>query len=557
MSISKKLLVNSLTIIILAVSLIGVVIFSMLNIQSSSSNVMPKFIAISEVKSDYLQVQNVLNNYANSIGVVQPQSVTDDALTVTEKYLLEINQNIAIIEAGISTTIEKETLQAFLLEHENVEAKAISAISAKDATAVRSQAARIVGALNYIHKMELYVNTENEVTRQQLSNDITKVIMFAGIGILLIALVGGGFTVLTTRKITAPLRELSNRAELIADGQLSVDPITYKGQDEIGALNTSFTKMATQLKDLLSSIQQVSNQVEVFSNDLMEENRTLEQISVQVTESTSVLSKGTHTIANSLGETVQLVEKMDHDFTINEERSAHSVQRSTQASSAIENSQQAIALQQSLIQENIETTNNIHKVTVNFLEHASAIEMMAKVVSDIADQTNLLALNASIEAARAGEHGKGFAVVADEVRKLAEQSNASTTEIFDIVQSIKGGIHDMTESVKVGVTIAEKQQSSMLQTTEAFSLIEREVNAIMAEISAVAENMKASRSVGSQVLENVEGISAFVEETAAESKEISNSAENQLQSISNVITKAQQLQQLAMNLNDNVQRFKM
>lgn len=47
----------------------------------------------------------------------------------------------------------------------------------------------------------------------------------------------------------------------------------------------------------------------------------------------------------------------------------------------------------------------------------------------------------------------------------------------------------MTESVKVGVTIADKQQSSMQQTTEAFTLIEREVQAIMEEISVVANNM--------------------------------------------------------------------
>lgn len=457
----------------------------------------------------------------------------------------------------VSLLPQQETLDAFLNEHVKIQDLAIAGITAKEATIVRTQAARIIGALNDIHKLELFVNTEYNYSQEQLASDLKLVITFALIGILIIAVVGGIFTILTTRKITTPLRELSNRAELIADGQLSVDPISYHTNDEIGALNASFTKMVAQLKDLLSSIQQVSDQVQVYSNELMEENRTLEQISIQVTDSTSVLSKGTLTIASSLGETVELVEKMDHNFTITEERSAHSVQRSAEASNAIANSQQAIAVQQDLIRENIETTNTIHNASVKFLEHTSQIEMMVKAVSDIADQTNLLALNASIEAARAGEHGKGFAVVAEEVRKLAEQSNASTTEIFEIVQSIKGGINDMTESVKVGVTIADKQQSSMQQTTEAFTLIEREVQAIMEEISVVANNMITSRNVGSQVLENVEGISAFVEETAAESKEISNSADIQLQSISNVVTKAKQLQELTNSLNDSVKRFKM
>lgn len=557
MTISKKLLINSLTIIILAISLIGIVIISMMNIQSSSNNVMPKFIAISEVKSNSQQVQNTLNNYANSISVAQPQSVTDDALNAAQSYFSLINENIAIIQNALTTEKEREVFETFLAQQAIIEETALAAISAKDATTVRTQAARIVGTLNEIHLLELYVNTEYDAIQEQLKNNITKVITFAIIGIVILVVVGGVFTWLITRHITTPLRELANRAETIASGQLTVEPITYNEKDEIGALNDSFTKMASQLRDLLSSIQTVSHEVAHFSSDLMRENETLEQISKQVSESTEVLSTGTQSIAHSLEDTVHLVEQMDQNFTQNEERSAHSVQRSEQAANAIDHSQKAIAHQQALIQENIDTTNTIHNVSIKFLEHTSQIEMMARVVSDIADQTNLLALNASIEAARAGEHGKGFAVVAEEVRKLAEQSNASTTEIFEIVQSIKGGINEMSDSVKVGVEIAEKQQSSMQQTTEAFHLIEQEVQAIMGEITVVAKNMKDSRSVGSKVLENVEGISSFVEETAAESKEISNSANVQLDSISNVVVKAQQLQQLATDLNESMKRFKM
>ena len=112
--------------------------------------------------------------------------------------------------------------------------------------------------------------------------------------------------------------------------------------------------MANQLKQLLSSIQSVSERVEQFSTDLMDENRTLHSISQQVTQSTNELSKGTQSIAQSLGETVLIVERMDNDLTNNVERSTHSVARSEQAANAIAKSQQAIALQQDLIQENME-----------------------------------------------------------------------------------------------------------------------------------------------------------------------------------------------------------
>jgi methyl-accepting chemotaxis protein len=556
MTISKKLLLNSITIIVLAISLIGAVIISMLSIQSSSDSIMPKFMAISEVESDYVQLQNTLTNYANSISVVQPQSVTTKAVEQTEHYIEHINEHIEIIEGAISTPSEKEALQAFLTEHEKI-ALVVTAIEDKNPIIVRSQAARINGALNYIHRLELYVNVENEVVQNQLVKDITKVISVAVLGMITITVIGGLLTIFITRKITRPLKDLSKRAELIAQGKLSVEPISYTANDEIGTLNNAFAEMAMNLKELVTSIQQVSEEVERSSKDLMEENKILAQISSQVTQSTAVLSKGTNEISYSLGQTVHLVEQMDRDFTVNEQRSEVSVQRSQQAVSAIEQSQKAITTQQVLIEQNIETTTMINKATQQFFDYASGIEVMAKAVSSIAAQTNLLALNASIEAARAGEHGKGFAVVADEVRKLAEESNASTAEIFGIIEAIKIGIKEMTVSVNDGVEIANKQQSSISETTEAFHVIEQEMEAVMKEMTSIANNMKASQQVGSSVLQNVATINTYVEQSAKESQDISQSTDTQLQSFSTVLEKVQRLQGSVITLNENVKRFKM
>nr|MCR5627218.1 PAS domain-containing protein [Lachnospiraceae bacterium] len=64
-------------------------------------------------------------------------------------------------------------------------------------------------------------------------------------------------------------------------------------------------------------------------------------------------------------------------------------------------------------------------------------------IQGIANQTNLLSLNASIEAARAGEAGKGFAVVAEEVQILSKSTKETTTQIGDILNSMRDSVNDM------------------------------------------------------------------------------------------------------------------
>lgn len=540
----------------ISVILIGIVIMSMLSIQSSNNDTLPKIMALEETTKDYQQIQHTLTVYAKDIGVSQPQSVTDATVTEVDKYFKALQKNIHTVENGIHTKQEKQVLNRFLEKHEVIQQAAVDAIKQKDAVEARTQSVRITGALNDIHQLDLYATAEYDAIQEQLKNRITTAILIAVIGTIILIVLGVLFTMLLVRNITSPLKRLAENAERIANGELQVNPIDYHANDEIGVLNAAFTKMAAQLKNVLQSIHIASEELDQFSSQLIEENSTLTSISENVSSSTDRLSQGTNHIAQTVGNTVQLVEKMEQDFTNSVTRSNHSVMRSEQAGKAIQESQRAIREQQQLIEENIQTTTQISTVSTQFLAHATNIEKMAKVVSDIADQTNLLALNASIEAARAGEHGKGFAVVADEVRKLAEQSNTSTKEIFGIVNDIKQGIQRMEQVVHTGVDIASKQKQSIDQTTSAVSSIETEVMRIMDDIVDVANDMKDSQKIGGDVLQHIESINKVVEATAQGSQEISTSTANQLTSISNVVGRIHKLHALTNDLNSMVEKFK-
>jgi len=93
---------------------------------------------------------------------------------------------------------------------------------------------------------------------------------------------------------------------------------------------------------------------------------------------------------------------------------------------------------------------------IRSLENKSTdIRRVVDVITEIADQTNLLALNAAIEAARAGEHGRGFSVVADEVRSLAQRTQASTSEIREVIESLVGESQQTATVMQAGLQQVE------------------------------------------------------------------------------------------------------
>ena len=557
MSINKKLLMYSCMLIAVTVLLVSVLIVNMRGIQSSNDDVMPKIIALEESNLHYIELENAVNEYANLITVKQPKSVTESIQQQLESTYAAIEQNNVIIERLITTDLERTQFEEFREKSDMLKQNLQQAISEQNAITVRTELARFAGPLNDLYMLKMYAATEYDVLQSNLQRGISTAIWIAVIGITVLIFIGGVFTLFMTRQITRPLNALAKNAERIAAGELTVEPLHYKGNDEIGALNTAFTKMAQQLKELLTSISVASDHIDDLTDILLVENKQLKDVSEHVTESTNRLSVGSNDIAISMDSAMTLVTKMGTDFVMYVDTSNESVSRSQHAAEAIQSSQGAILEQQQLIEKNIETTATINEVSERFLEQTAQIETMAQVVSSIADQTNLLALNASIEAARAGEHGKGFAVVAEEVRKLAEQSNTSTKEIFDIVGQIKLGIEEMAYSVREGVQIASEQKTSINVTTNAFSLIEEQVALIMKDIQSVANNMQNSQKLGDEVLEHIGSIHNVIEETATSSEEISEATEHQLQAIDHVVEKVSSLQDLTSHLNDTVKQFKM
>ncbi|MUK48031.1 methyl-accepting chemotaxis protein [Aliivibrio fischeri] len=190
---------------------------------------------------------------------------------------------------------------------------------------------------------------------------------------------------------------------------------------------------------------------------------------------------------------------------------AKEVEKSVQQGSLVVNeSTQAINLLSDSIDQSVKEVYNLESITAN-------IETILKVINDIASQTNLLALNAAIEAARAGESGRGFAVVADEVRTLAQRTQKSTTEIRDMIELLQSSTTlvacAMKQSKVNAVEAVEKAQQANMSLDCISHAIGRITDVNLQIASAAEEQSLVSEEINNNAV-NIKDLSTQVVDAA-------------------------------------------
>ena len=304
-----------------------------------------------------------------------------------------------------------------------------------------------------------------------------------------IGIAGCGFAVAMTRSVTRPLRQATDVAARIADGELSIR-IDPQGQDEAAQLLRSLQVMAQQLSAMVSAVRQSAESIECASREITQGNQNL--------------SSRTELQAASVQETAASLDQLTTMVTQN---SAHAGSVRTLADRTA-----------GIASEGGRAMDGAAQTMARISESSRRIADIIGVIDGIAFQTNILALNAAVEAARAGEQGRGFAVVASEVRALAQRVSSAASEV-------RGLIGESVDRVEAGA-----QQIVGLGTTmrELLAGVE-EVRGLVGEISAASTSQNLSLSSINASVRAIDGStqqnSALVEQVAATSESLSDQTE--------------------------------
>lgn len=361
--------------------------------------------------------------------------------------------------------------------------------------------------------------------------------------------------ILYTNSLTKKMADLTTTAESLASGDFTINS-NIDSRDEIGRLSGSFNLMIRNIKSLLTDTNKVSEEVSNAATNLAATSEETSASSDDISRTVDEIARGAEDQAQDAEQGALIARSLDEKF---EELKNNSSGMNESANEAINANESGILAVNELIEKtdlNNKSMLTIQTAIEQLNMKSNNIGEILGTISSIAEQTNLLALNASIEAARAGEAGKGFAVVADEIRKLAEGSGNATDEIRGIIQELQMESNNTVNVMDEVKTISDEQTYAVTSVNLAFEKINTSIEMITNEIGDINNSIDIISDDKDRIVSSIENISAVSEETAAASEEVTASMEEQTAAVEEVAKSAERLNELSVDLNDQINKFK-
>lgn len=388
---------------------------------------------------------------------------------------------------------------------------------------------------------------------QERTQDIIVQPFIIGASILVIAIVAA---YLLIRRMISPLTKLSKGVNLVAQGDLTHNPILFNSKDEIGTLARDFNDMTQSLRLLITEVNETSMQVASSSEELsasaQETNRAYEY-SVNVT--IELADTANSQLQNMEGEykSVQDLSRFITEIAGNADNAMNNAVSNANKARTGREAMDSTTQQMRVVSDSI---TDLALIIETLGGYSKEIENIVGTIASIAEETNLLSLNAAIEAARAGEEGRGFAVVAHSVRKLAERSAHSAAQIGQLVNIIVNQMDQAGETMKRSTEEMEHGREMIATAGQSFSEIEMSVSGMASQSQQISGTVRQLSLISDRLVTTLQNIVNVANQTASSAETLSASSEEQLAAMEEVESAAAFLSSLAEKLQILIERFK-
>lgn len=393
--------------------------------------------------------------------------------------------------------------------------------------------------------------------KQKTFHSVLEIINTIVVIVLILMVVCSIAVGISANSITKALNKSIDEVMEVSSGNLNVkqNQKLLRRKDEIGNLSRAIHNLQEELCKIVGDIKESTDTLLQASNTLEETSHYTYNGIGEVNHAMGTITDGANRQAEDVGSASQNVRDMG-DLILKTGREADSLESSADSmKDASDKTAVTINGLRGISADVKEAVAQIVEQTAQTNSSAQSIREASLFISQIAEETNLLSLNASIEAARAGEAGRGFAVVASQIQKLAEQSNAASGNIEEMVNTLLKNSERVVGTMAQTQEVIERQNEYIANTEQSVASVMKQIETSIGYIRNIGQQMKALEAARAEIIQRIDAMSEIAQNNVTGTSQTTNALSEMAESFGKIEKSTENLRQTADLLADNIGHF--